>query len=72
MLRFNFNIVYVPGKKLVIADVLSRAPVMAPDQHDKYLEEDVKVYVDVIFQDVTITERRLEEIQHAQENHPLC
>ena len=41
MLRFNFNIVYVSGKNLVIADALSRAPLMTPDQHDTHFEVDV-------------------------------
>ena len=36
MLRFNFNIVYIPGKNLVIANALFRPPQMAPDQHDKH------------------------------------
>ena len=36
MLRFNFNIVRVPGKNLLIADTLSRAPLMALDQHNKH------------------------------------
>ena len=64
MLRFDFNIVYmyVPGKKLVLADAHFRAPLMAPDQHDKHLKEDVQDYVDVIFQDLPATERKLEEI----------
>ena len=47
---------------MFIADALSRAPLMAPDQHDKHLEEDAQAYVDVIFQDLLISERRLEEI----------
>ena len=62
ILRFDFNIVCVPGKNLVIADALSRAPLMAPHQHDQHLEEDVQACVDVIFQDLPVTERRLEEI----------
>ena len=49
MLRFNLNIVYVPEKNLVTADALSKAPLMATDQHNKHLEEDVQAYVDVIF-----------------------
>ena len=44
---------------------------MAPDQHSKHLEEDVQTYMDVIVQDLA-TERRLEEIQLAQENDSLC
>ena len=45
---------------------------MAPDQHDKHFEEDVQAYVDVIVQDLLATKWRLEEIQRAQENDPLC
>ena len=72
MLRFDFNIVYVPGKNLVMADALSRAPLMAPGQHDNHLEEDVQAYVDAIFQHLPATERRLEELRRAQENDLLC
>ena len=45
---------------------------MAPDQHDKHVEEDVQAYVDVTFHDLPISERRLEEIRRVQENDPLC
>ena len=72
MLRVDFNIVYVPGKNLVIADALSRAPLMAQDQHNKHLKEDVQANVDVNFQDLPATELRLEEIQRAQKNDLLC
>ena len=43
MLRFNLNIVYVLGKNLFIADALSRAPLMAPDQHDKPFRKILKL-----------------------------
>ena len=57
MLRFDFNIFYVPGKKLVIVDALSRtAPLMATDQHNKHLDEVVQAFVDVIFQNLLISE----------------
>ena len=72
MLRFAFNIVYVVDENLVIADTISRAPLMAPDQHDQHFEEDVDVYMEVIFQGLPATEQRLEEIRFAQENKPLC
>ena len=44
---------------------------MAPDQHDKHLEEDVQAYVNGIVQDLLATKQRVEEIQFAQENDPL-
>ena len=72
MLRFDLNIVHMLGKKLVIADTLSRAPLMTSDQHNKQFKEDVQAYVDVIVQDLPATERRLEYIRRAQKNDPLC
>ena len=66
MLRFDFNIVYVLGKNLVIADALSSAPLMAPDQQNKHFKEDVQAYVDAIIQGVPATEQRLEGIRLAQ------
>ena len=58
MLRFDFNIVYVPGKNLVIA----RVPLIALDQHNTHFKDDVQAYVDVIVQYLPAMKRRLEEI----------
>ena len=66
MLRFNFDIVYVPGKNLVIADALSRAPLMSPDQLDQQFNDEVQAYVDMTIQDLPVNEQRLMEIQQAQ------
>ena len=52
--------------------MLFRTPLMAPDQPDKHLEEDVKAYVNVVFQDIPRINPKLEEIRRAQENYPLC
>ena len=57
MLRFAFNIVYVQGKNLIIADAPYTVPQMALDQHEKYLEEDVQPYMDVIVQALSATKR---------------
>ena len=37
MLWFDFTIVCIPGKSLVIADTLSRAPLLEPDEQDKLI-----------------------------------
>ena len=72
MLKFDFNIVYVQWNNLVIIDALSSVLLMALDQWDKQPKGDVQAYVDVIVQDLPAMEQRLEGIQHAQENGPLC
>ena len=72
MLWFDFDIDHVPGKNLVIADALSRAPLMPPDQHNEQLENKIQAYVDIMIQGLLVTEERLMEIQHAQENDHLC
>ena len=56
---------------MVIVDALSRAPLLAPDQHNKHLEEDVQAYVDVIVHDLSATKQRVEEIRCALENDPF-
>ena len=45
---------------------------MTPDQHNKHLKEAVQACVDVTYQDVPISEWKLEEIRRAQENGILC
>ena len=47
LLRFNPQAVHVPGKSLVIADVLSRSPVRH-SQDDTELAQQVALYVDTI------------------------
>ena len=56
----------------MIADTLSRAPLMEPDSHDEFFQEEVKAYMDAVVQGLPATERRLAEIRIAQENGPIC
>ena len=72
MLRFDFTIVYIPGKNLVIADALSRAPLSKPDENDRLFQEETKAYVDSVIQDLPATEHRLEEIRTSQERDVIC
>ena len=54
MLRFDFDIVYVPGKNLVIADALSRSPLTPRDQLNEQFNDEVQAYVDMIIQDLPV------------------
>uniref|UniRef100_A0A8C6SPN1 Gypsy retrotransposon integrase-like protein 1 n=1 Tax=Neogobius melanostomus TaxID=47308 RepID=A0A8C6SPN1_9GOBI len=73
LLRFSFKIVHVPGKTLVTADTLSRAPVEGPPSAaDLQLEKEVEVFVDTVVSCLPATDKRLEEIKSTQEKDKLC
>ena len=42
LMRYNYQVQYVPGKHQVTADTLSRAPVALPGLEDKLLVEEVE------------------------------
>ncbi|KAJ8340687.1 hypothetical protein SKAU_G00353200 [Synaphobranchus kaupii] len=73
LLRFTYRIVHVPGKDLVTADALSRAPLHGrPTTGDMQLEKDVKVYVNHVIQHLPASEGRLAQIQSAQDADDVC
>uniref|UniRef100_A0A3B3HLM4 Gypsy retrotransposon integrase-like protein 1 n=1 Tax=Oryzias latipes TaxID=8090 RepID=A0A3B3HLM4_ORYLA len=73
LMKFTFDIVHVPGKCLITADTLSRAPVnhtFTPEELNN--EAEVKVFVDSVVQCIPATEPRLREIQQKQHSDPVC
>ena len=68
MLRYHFTISHVPGKNLVMADTLSRAP---ESGHSVCLEQELEAFVDATFSSIPATERRMEEIRQQQEKDPV-
>ena len=70
MLRYHFTISHVPGKNLIMADALSRAP--EPERPGQECpESEVEAYVDAVFSSIPATERRMEEIRQHQEEDPV-
>ena len=67
LMRFSYTISYVPGKQLVIADALSRAPLSSSTPSDDDFQAEVEMFVNAVIQSVPATEQRLKEIQEAQE-----
>jgi hypothetical protein len=61
MMRFNADVVHVPGKQLVIADALSRSPLPHSEVDDADAEE-VEAHVDLIQTTRPITDRRLQAL----------
>ena len=72
MMRFNFTISHVPGKQLIIADTLSRAPVSMPKESDIGLTEEANAFIQAIVKSLPISERRLEEIRLQQGQDDAC
>ncbi|XP_056114034.1 uncharacterized protein K02A2.6-like [Rhinichthys klamathensis goyatoka] len=73
LMKFAFDIVHVPGKSLITADTLSRAPVgHTLTQEEKENEAEVKVFVDAVIQSLPATETRLKVIQEKQKTDPVC
>ena len=60
MLRHHFTISHIPGKDLVIADMLSRAPTSGSD-HSFFQE--TNVFVDTVIQSLPASDVQLERIK---------
>ena len=72
MMRFQYSIVHVPGKALLTADALSRAPLLQTLPADQQLLIDSDIYVTAILQNLPVTDKRLTEIKKAQEQDAVC
>lgn len=73
LLRFKYHISYVPGKQLVAADALSRAP-MGPEKsrENDTLQDECKVFVDFVVQQLPATQTKLKQIQEMQSKDLTC
>ena len=71
-MRFQFTIGHVPGKKLTIADALSRAPVSKASAADELLQREATAYVDFVVEHLPATEQRLQEIREFQQKDAAC
>ena len=71
-MRYQFTISHIPGKDLVIADTLSRAPVCDSDHCSSLLEQEVDAYVRLVIGSLPATEKHLEDIRSHQERDEVC
>ena len=72
MMRFDFSVSHVPGKSLLMADALSRAPCSEAEASDILLQQETAVYVKSVIQSLPATDRQLERIQRHQEEDEEC
>ena len=72
MMRFDFSVSHVPGKSLLVADALSRAPCSEAEASDILLQQETAAYVKSVIQSLPATDRQLERIQRHQEEDEEC
>ena len=72
LMRYQLNIVHVPGKNLITADALSRAPADVSSVADSALEQEVDAFMAAVTDGLPATDQRLQEILTAQQGDPIC
>ena len=69
MMRYDYDVVHVPGKELNTADFLSRLPLLKTESDD--LQNEVQAYIDPILEHLPATEEWFAEIQRHQEEDQI-
>ena len=72
LMRYNYQVQYVPGKHQVTADKLSRAPVDLPGLEDKLLVEEVEAFLTQATSCLPAMLNRLQQIRDAQQTDEEC
>ncbi|GBM33340.1 hypothetical protein AVEN_194946-1 [Araneus ventricosus] len=70
MIRYSYQVQYIPGKDLVIADALSRSPIEG--REDEELLEEITAYIQMVIATLPATDKRLSEILQAQQEDEVC
>lgn len=72
MMRYDFTISHVPGKDLVVANTLSRAPARRPTENDQALVQEANAFVNLVTSNLPATEQRLQKMKQHQANDAVC
>ena len=72
LMRYNYQVQYVPGKHQVTADKLSHAPVDLPGLEDKLLVDEVEAFLTQATSCLPAMLNRLQQIRDAQKTDEEC
>ena len=71
LLNYSFTVEYCPGKEMIDADALSRAPTEVPTDQDLIAENDMQCHINAVIQQLPATDSRLEEIREKTASDPV-
>lgn len=71
LMKFQYTVSHVPGKKLIIADTLSRAPLRHEEEAEGKAKEDT-LHVQTIIQNLSVSEGKLDEIRQMTLSDETC
>ena len=71
LMPFNFVAEHVPGKKLIVADLLSRIPTSDPGQEVHHLVEEIETYVQAKLAQLPMSQDKLQQIRVASAGDPV-
>ena len=69
MLRFSYDIEYVPGKQQTVPDAMSRAPVSSSNFKQSpisLIEEEIQYFSNSVVQNISMSNIQLQKLKEAQ------
>ncbi|XP_018403211.1 PREDICTED: uncharacterized protein LOC108780116 [Cyphomyrmex costatus] len=72
LMRYNYKVTFVPGKQLVLADCLSRNPVVGIDETGKEFTEEIDHYIRFVTDHLPVTQNFLQKIKIKQGKDASC
>ena len=70
--RLSFSIKHVPGKDLVIPDILSHAPAATIHETSLKISKEADGYLSFVISDLLASDQRLEEFRIKQDDDDVC
>lgn len=71
-MHYDFEVFHSPGKEIVAADFLSRAPVKINLVHASDLEKEVEAHVSMVVQHCGVSDLILAKLLQGQQNDTVC
>ena len=69
---YDYKIVHVPGKDLYTANALSSAPLTSVTVDDAFLQQEIKIYANLVMTSLPALDQMFDYIRRHQEEDKVC